>query len=817
MDGGAGDDHLQGGAGNDSLYGEAGDDTLEGGAGDDGLVGGDGNDTYVFDPSATVDMNLGSDTIYEDANLDADTLDFSRFFDGQPVTIDLSSNSLQPVTPGVISLTLANNSTGIEDVLGGDGADNITGNSRDNYFDGYNGNDTLNGGDGNDTLVGDAGNDTLNGGAGDDNLLGGGGDDDTADGGAGNDYFDEAPANNPPNVYIASITSNPNVADDGTIFVGVVDGNSTQLQITFGKEDPDGNSTYYTVLEQPDGSSFVNGVFTWNVTNGVADGSYRIHVQVTDDGELAASDDKTWFINVTHVTSSPFHADDYHPQATDASYVITPGEDLELTVHGFDNFLYSHAIDPTYTSTSDPGDDDTDPNRTQMTLVDDFQGPDHGTLYYNQTTDKLIYTPDEGYYGEDGFWFEVADDQNNDSNWAFCSLTDPDPPDMIIFDGGKHGEAVRGQPGTGQPGDDEETIGAFTVANLNDTDGDGKVDNDDTDVRVGTGEESTTISVAFDPQHPDKITVADAAGFVQDQPISIFSINPVYSTVRKIANINGNVFTLDEPLDQSPEVGATVRNNLGEDEIDLMKLVINKPQVEIPGQELTLTVLGSAVIWQHPWKEDPVPIMMGTVTIPLEEFGDSDHIVWWVEATEQTDLQGIDLTLDYGQAGQDVVKATGIWATLTTARYEGLNASEIFSGAVWEEIPNDDGARKVIENIGGNGLRPIDPSYGVANGILFQYTVAPAGLNQYQNIFIDASRRADAREWDRPDNSSNWTLHNTRYLPSSIDEPNDDKNDLDESLGIVDDRYFYDADGPGSINDRAIGGVPQQFVSKANF
>ena len=104
-------------------------------------------------------------------------------------------------------------------------------------------------------------------------------------------------------------------------------------------------------------------------------------------------------------------------------------------------------------------------------------------------------------------------------------------------------------------------------------------------------------------------------------------------------------------------------------------------------------------------------------------------------------------------------------------------------------------------------------NYVVGDGVL----VAPAGLNQYQNIFIDASRRADAREWDRPDNSSNWTLHNTRYLPSSIDEPNDDKNDLDESLGIVDDRYFYDADGPGSINDRAIGGAHEQFVSKANF
>ena len=101
----AGKDYLDGGAGNDGLYGRDGDDTLIGGAGDDYLTGEAGNDTFGFDPSATPDGNLGSDTIVEAASADSDTLDFSAFTTS--VTVDLSSTALQPVSPGVLSLTLS--------------------------------------------------------------------------------------------------------------------------------------------------------------------------------------------------------------------------------------------------------------------------------------------------------------------------------------------------------------------------------------------------------------------------------------------------------------------------------------------------------------------------------------------------------------------------------------------------------------------------------------------------------------------------------------------------------------------------------------
>ena len=65
----------------------------------------------------------------------------------------------------------------IENVIGGSGNDELTGDDRANQLTGGFGNDILDGGAGNDTLNGGAGNDTLDGGAGDDVLFGGDGDD----------------------------------------------------------------------------------------------------------------------------------------------------------------------------------------------------------------------------------------------------------------------------------------------------------------------------------------------------------------------------------------------------------------------------------------------------------------------------------------------------------------------------------------------------------------------------------------------------------------------------------------------------------------
>ncbi len=135
--------------GNDTLIGGDGHDNLAGGAGNDVLRGGGG---------------LGRDAA-------------SYRLDTGPVTIDLNVVGFQD-TGGAGHDSLA----GIEDVLGTNADDRITGDAGNNRFDGYGGADTLIGGAGDDTLNGTTGGfefapaaDRLTGGLGRDLYFGGGG------------------------------------------------------------------------------------------------------------------------------------------------------------------------------------------------------------------------------------------------------------------------------------------------------------------------------------------------------------------------------------------------------------------------------------------------------------------------------------------------------------------------------------------------------------------------------------------------------------------------------------------------------------------
>lgn len=133
VDAGVGDDIIFGGtdtrdtdnsAGNDVIYGGAGADLIAGGGGDDNMTGGAGDDTYLF--TATL---LGSDTIGEGADADADVLDFSAF--GGPITLDLALTTPQVIAGADLSLTLSS-ALGIENVIGSRFGDAVLGNDRDN-------------------------------------------------------------------------------------------------------------------------------------------------------------------------------------------------------------------------------------------------------------------------------------------------------------------------------------------------------------------------------------------------------------------------------------------------------------------------------------------------------------------------------------------------------------------------------------------------------------------------------------------------------------------------------------------------------------
>lgn len=191
---------LVGGDAGDVLVGNQSANRLVGGPGDDVLRGGQGNDALLGGP--------GSDT--------ADYADV-----GGPVEVDMGAGRAVDDGGGRDRLR------GMEEALGGVGADVLVGNDRSNV---------LRGGPGDDDLQGTGGNDVLLGGRGDDDLLGGDGSDalageegtDSLDGGRGGDLADygDAPGGVEVDLGRGDVPDDGHGASDATEDVEEVAGSS---------------------------------------------------------------------------------------------------------------------------------------------------------------------------------------------------------------------------------------------------------------------------------------------------------------------------------------------------------------------------------------------------------------------------------------------------------------------------------------------------------------------------------------------------------------------------------------------------------------
>lgn len=197
--GNPGQSHVGSDTENDSIWGAGGSDTirggpaagtgggndfLDGGAGTDVIYGGDGSDTLIGGGGNT------SDTLYGGAG--TDTADYSQHLTGLTAggvgTFTQNNTAVNVnLATGVASGAYGTDSLfDIENVIGGGGADTITGSTVANLLDGGAGADTIYGGVGADTLIGGDGADSLYGGV-DNDLLYGGAGVDRLDGGSGAD------------------------------------------------------------------------------------------------------------------------------------------------------------------------------------------------------------------------------------------------------------------------------------------------------------------------------------------------------------------------------------------------------------------------------------------------------------------------------------------------------------------------------------------------------------------------------------------------------------------------------------------------------
>jgi Ca2+-binding RTX toxin-like protein len=135
--GARGNDTLRGNGGDDRLIGGSGDDTLDGGVGADRLEGGDGFDRAIYSNA------------------------------GARIVIDLLDAGMGE------GFAAGDSFVSVEQIIGSDFGDTISGDETANFFEGGGGRDTLVGRAGADSLSGGAGDDDLNGGLGADNLDGG--------------------------------------------------------------------------------------------------------------------------------------------------------------------------------------------------------------------------------------------------------------------------------------------------------------------------------------------------------------------------------------------------------------------------------------------------------------------------------------------------------------------------------------------------------------------------------------------------------------------------------------------------------------------
>jgi hypothetical protein len=227
---------------------------------------------------------------------------------------------------------------------------------------------------------------------------------------------------------------------------------------------------------------------------------------------------------------------------------------------------------------SDPGDQITSTVTVQPqhgTLSDyiDGAGVDHPLL----VDGSFIYTPNINYAGVDTFKYTDSDGVMT-SQPATVTIN-VQKVDLDIWDGGPNGVQV--------PDAKENTRGAYAVANLNDTNGDGIIDNSENTVAV---------------------------------------------------------------------------TDNGRSEVDLMPLVINKPDPVINGQTwVTLSASPSLAFWRGAPKGSPFTLYDNQAQINVLSL----PMTLYVEATQRSaSLRDMAVTLTYNNTS-DTVAVTSIWATPT--------------------------------------------------------------------------------------------------------------------------------------------------------
>lgn len=319
--------------------------------------------------------------------------------------------------------------------------------------------------------------------------------------------------------------------------------------------------------------------------------------------------------------------------------------------------------------------------------------------------------------------------------------------------------------------EDEEDIGAFTVANLNDTNGDGHPDNDD-------------------------------------------SYRPVVAS------------------------GTGAR-----DEIDLMKIVLHKPEpAALAGSVRLVIEAGDIKIWDDPVKTNEITDLEFSIAdCPAE------GKTWYVEARAATSLQGISLRYEVKPTGKtewycpDRVTATGVWATCTRKITDYLSAAQV-NGILQSDPQYNEGGEQgghaigcILSLTGGTGVGRVVQGALDVNCIVIEFGVTPDriypdvpetyGDDTHARPWFDVTRQRQgaAFKWWNTGQEVNWDPDiGHRHFPERDNQDNELANDdspttdiaeeNDENDEPTDEGRLWSIDAPGSPRGNSLRVMRMNFL-----
>ena len=362
--GGGADETLTGTTGDDTLRGFGGDDTLSGGAGNDNLFGGDDNDI----------LNGGAGADRLDGGAGTDTASYATSNYAVRVSLALADQTVkrQDRTDDAAGDTLIS----IENLIGSEGADVLTGDAGPNTLSGGANSDELYGGGGADTLTGGSGADELYGGAGADTYIFNIGD--------GQDNIYEVVEQNVVNTmkfvgdYEASDFSSKRSDYDGR-----------ELEITVDTDSDTTNTPQHIVILK-----------NYFATTTSTDPLYSIEIQI-NDGTPFAVPAPSGFLGYTEKTSEGGVGKNEHwakqgehvtvvDDDTSGTGEVTAGSENQINFYSSNSYAYTSA-NFAFTRSGDDLIVDTvdlregfDPSR--VTIQDYFDRPDAFTFLYDKRT-----------------------------------------------------------------------------------------------------------------------------------------------------------------------------------------------------------------------------------------------------------------------------------------------------------------------------------------------------------------------------------------------------------------------------------------------